>query len=262
MFDISGTEDVVDQVGGIEIDIPDDPDVLKYFNALIEEQNAAMLGWEDRSQWVSYIRKGGHLHLNGRQAIAYARMRYLDSDFHRMKRQQEVLQRVFNKVKKSNPIQIAKFFRAALSHVTTNMTAEELTQMGLVLLPKLGSQIAQFSIPADGCYWMDQDDIWCIRSNYNKMTPILHQFMFGLPIGEFKTVRLVPYTPIEDTDNGYLPEGVKKGSYAGQYYGANGYAGGEVFDGKTMSSGTSPENFIGEPEQKQSLSPTVIPEPF
>ena len=99
-FDIKGAEEIIDAVGGVDVVLPEDEAVLEYLRRLITEQNAALEGWDDRTNWVDNIWEGGPVHLNGRQAVAYSRMRELDTDFARMDRQQEIISKVFSKAKR------------------------------------------------------------------------------------------------------------------------------------------------------------------
>ena len=75
--DFTGFRRLVDALGGIDIDVP----VALYDNEYPTD---------DYGVTTIYIPKGRQ-HLNGEQALQYARSRHQDSDFGRMKRQQQVL---------------------------------------------------------------------------------------------------------------------------------------------------------------------------
>ena len=253
MFNINGAEDIIDAVGGVEVDVPTDPEVLKYLNRLIEEQNAALEGWDDaaRARWSPYVWRGGRQLLNGRQAIAYARMRELDTDFHRMNRQQEVVELLVQKVK-SNLTSLPAVVRSGLSHVTTNLTDWELTQMGLSILPKIGNGIDRLQIPIQGYFWMDNGETWCIRANFNLITPLLHNFVYGKPPAQFTAVALPPYTPLAKTGLEQMPSGVYSGLAADvPYTGAAGDPGGQLLNGEEILAAATAmaqdaDNFAGE----------------
>ena len=75
--------DIVDAVGGIELDISDEE--AEGMKPPMAEQNK-LLG---NKKGTDYLDKGGKkLHVNGNQALAYARLRYVgNADFERTERQ-------------------------------------------------------------------------------------------------------------------------------------------------------------------------------
>ena len=64
--------------------------------------------------------------LNGTQALAYARIRKIDSDFQRSGRQQKVMTQVFSQVSGSSPLQLANLAQACAPYVNTNISNSEL----------------------------------------------------------------------------------------------------------------------------------------
>ncbi|NJP39890.1 hypothetical protein HCH52_02320 [Oscillospiraceae bacterium HV4-5-C5C] len=224
MVNMIDAEKIVDALGGIDVDIPDDQEVLDYLNRLITEQNAIYEGWgEDRSGWVDTIKQGGYQHLNGRQAIAYARMRELDSDYKRMARQREVLYKVYQKARTEDALTLLKTVKTGFSIIRTDMSKTELTQMIFALLPTLNSDIQTLQIPLFGYYWADTDNSWNIHANFNALIPKLQQFIYGQLPSTFEPVSLLPYTPLQVTDQEYIPDGVKDGSSSIANTGASGW---------------------------------------
>jgi LCP family protein required for cell wall assembly len=78
VVDLAGLVSLVDELGGLWIDIP----------APLVDDNYPL---EDGSGWISVSFSPGCQHLDGRMALAYARSRHQDSDYGRMRRQQTVL---------------------------------------------------------------------------------------------------------------------------------------------------------------------------
>ena len=96
--------DVIDQLGGLEIDVPEK--YLPRINAVIYQDNLVLeLPDED-----GYIRKPGLQTLTGKQAQAYARYRYgtKDGDFGRTVRQREVVMKCMEKIKEMSMTQLAE----------------------------------------------------------------------------------------------------------------------------------------------------------
>lgn len=75
--------------------------------------------------YVSLKGEPGVHHLNGFQAMQYARIRKLDSDFKRTARQREVVELMIAKAKKMSYSQLVSVMNKALECVSTNMTANE-----------------------------------------------------------------------------------------------------------------------------------------
>lgn len=113
----------VDAVGGvdIEIDSKEQSDINRY----IEELN------QINGTNSPYIYKTGVLHLDGIQATAYGRLRYIDSDYARTERQREVLMELFNKVKNSNVAQLKKLVELLAPKVLTSLTNTEILDLAM-----------------------------------------------------------------------------------------------------------------------------------
>ena len=80
------------------------------------------------ADWVSmsYLGKAGTYHLDGFQALQYARIRHLDNDFKRTERQRIVVEKLMEKAKTMNLVQLTGLVTSVLSHVYTNMSSDEL----------------------------------------------------------------------------------------------------------------------------------------
>lgn len=113
----------VDAVGGvdIEIDSREQGDINRY----IEELN------QINGTKSPYIYKTGVLHLDGIQATAYGRLRYIDSDYARTERQREVLMELFKKVKSSNVAQLKKLVELLAPKVLTSLTNNEILDLAM-----------------------------------------------------------------------------------------------------------------------------------
>ena len=91
--DFWAVEKIIDAVGGVEVDVSNEEFPL--VNGYLSELNAN----SPEGDYVSEITKTGMQTLNGRQAVAYMRIRYVgDGDFERMQRQREVMQVALGKL--------------------------------------------------------------------------------------------------------------------------------------------------------------------
>ena len=123
--DFSGFKAVIDAMGGIDIE-------LTAKEAEIVEGDQVV----------------GMNHLDGGQALMYARIRKIDDDFERTNRQRKVLTVLFEKIKTMNLIELLLLSNELLPMITTDMTDEELLEYMLKYAPLLGElKIITQSVP-------------------------------------------------------------------------------------------------------------------
>lgn len=126
-----GLIETIDALGGVYIDVQQ--------NEIVHLNNyqISMVGkTTDKKTYtategVDYIavKEPGMQLLNGLQATAYCRIRYVGDDFMRAKRQRTVLAAVMDVCKKSDPATLNKILNAALPNVSTSLDVDEMTAM-------------------------------------------------------------------------------------------------------------------------------------
>ena len=97
-------KDVVDSVGGVKIDVT-----------------------SKEATQIPGITKAGTYNLNGTQALAYGRIRKIDTDYQRTERMRTVIEKVFSKIKKMSPLEMNKLADKILPELHTNITKSEIT---------------------------------------------------------------------------------------------------------------------------------------
>ena len=92
------------------------------------------------------------VHLDGLQAVGYARIRKLDSDFVRTSRQRRVVQAVMTALRGQlyNPLVYARIVDVLCNNLETNMNAVEIASLGMKAL--VCGEIEQMRLPVDGTY--------------------------------------------------------------------------------------------------------------
>lgn len=193
VVNMRGMEQLVDLAGGIMVDVTDGE--LPYLNLNLNEEN---LLYPDTTQ-SKPLTSPGLQQLDGRQSVAYARIRHLDNDYKRMARQRTVLQALFTKFKADNVVTKANVVSKGLSFITTSLTDAEITDMALSIFPLMASEIDQLQIPIKGYYTPGYFGTSSVnRCDYNGMIPLLQQFIFGKTYA-FDAVKLVPESQITAT---------------------------------------------------------------
>lgn len=104
-----------------------------------------------RNDWA--LVKGVN-HLDGEQALAYSRIRKLDSDFYRTERQRNVLTAMIDSVRDMNLSQLNTLAQEVIPLVTTDMSNDQILKYIVELAPLLPDlTINTLRIPADGAYY-------------------------------------------------------------------------------------------------------------
>lgn len=132
-------EQIINSVGGVDIELSE----LEY------------LGLTNQVRTNAVAKADVHVgmnHLDGYDALQYARLRYIDNDWHRIERQRDVMQSVFQQLKKLNLLELNSLLDEVLPLVQTNLTDGDITNL-LLLAPKLmNAEIMEKTIPESGTY--------------------------------------------------------------------------------------------------------------
>lgn len=125
-FNWKAVADVIDLLGGVDIDVS--KAAFYYMNAYIHE-TCLKSGISAQNPAAMYIKKAGPQHLNGVQAVAYARLRYMDSDFERTKRQREVISQCLDLAKKTDLAILTKIIDTVLPQVAFNIDTADIIEL-------------------------------------------------------------------------------------------------------------------------------------
>lgn len=141
---------LVDAVDGVELELTTEE--IEYVNGYLVEYNMLL----NRPQGTDNMDTGvsGLVHLNGAQALAYCRNRYLGTDFGRTERQRKVLEAVIRKLPQTLLTNSTGLFDGLLPNLTTNLTKAECVRLGLMGAGALTYEITADSIPQPGT-WQD-----------------------------------------------------------------------------------------------------------
>lgn len=116
-FNWKGVATAINILGGLDIDLTDEE--FHYINSYITDTvNGTGIG-------SVQLEHAGMNHLDGVQAVAYARLRYTDNDFVRTQRQRKVMEMCFEKAKAADLKTKNDLLGNVLSMVATNMTWQD-----------------------------------------------------------------------------------------------------------------------------------------
>ena len=138
-----GMEDIIDALDGVDIELSNAE--VAHMNGSIQEINE-----HDPDNSVSLVEDSGMQHLNGRQAVAYMRIRKIGTDIARIKRQQNVLSQLFSKAKDINIGQLPGLINTMSSYVRTDIKpASKMIDIATTIMGLKTSEIDKFRYPDD-----------------------------------------------------------------------------------------------------------------
>lgn len=148
MVNFEAFANLVEAVNGVELELSSEE--VAYVNGYLNEYNILT----NRPEGTDYMDTSlsGMLHLNGPQALAYTRNRYLGTDFGRTERQRKVLSAVIKKLPKAAVTNSKELMDGLLPNLTTNLTQNECYELSFYVPTLLTYDMVQSSIPLDGTY--------------------------------------------------------------------------------------------------------------
>ena len=177
-FNWTAVVNAINILGGVDIDIT--PMEFVYINSYITETvNSTGIG-------SVQLTAPGLQHLDGVQAVAYARLRLMDTDYNRTERQRKVISLAFQKAKQADLKTLKGLVEVILPQIATSVTLDD-------MIPFVRN-IDHFDI-TETCGWPYQRAETDIGSRGDCVVPVtlesnviaLHQFFWPD----------VPYTPSE-----------------------------------------------------------------
>ena len=142
--------DFLESIGGVDVNVSQGE--IEQINRNLGEQNR-IFGNSIYTDTIS-TSKAGDIHLNGNQALAYARIRYIGTDFERTKRQRVVMEDALDKIEQMSLTEQSDILKRFLPRVHTDLTTSEILDLGSMALRMKKYEINSFSIPVDGS-WKD-----------------------------------------------------------------------------------------------------------
>lgn len=175
--DFYGLMEIIDAAGGVDMFVtPEELPVLnQYITDMCKESGTGMIpdGY--------YLGESGDLHLNGMQAVAYARIRYVgNSDFERTNRQRKVLSRLIDNCKRMSFSQITRVADVAVTKVSTNMSQSEIWDIINDAMKYIGYEVVTQRVPFDGTFTSDYIDYQqVILPDYVKNVEMMLDGIYG-----------------------------------------------------------------------------------
>lgn len=168
----SGLADIIDEVGGLDINIKENE--IKEINKYVREIS------EIKKQRATPITRPGIQKLNGKQAVAYARIRKVgNGDFDRTERQKEVLTALIVKVQNQGVGKFPYIISRMLPYIETSMSKGEIVKTGTDVFAAGISSVEWCRFPLNGyCKGRIINKAWYLVTDIKATRQHLHKFIY------------------------------------------------------------------------------------
>ena len=138
----NGFKDIVDKVGGIDVDLTEEE--VEYMNSA---KFVHTMNYKGKQNF-----KAGTNHLDGAQALCYARIRRVGDDFARTQRQRTIIQTVCKKAKEESWTKLLGIYESVADDLTTDMDPLQLVSIAFSGYNMGLDSLNSYRVPSDGSY--------------------------------------------------------------------------------------------------------------
>lgn len=159
VVDFAGFRKIVDIMGGVTITIT-------------EAESHYISG-------IAGISGAGTYRLTGDQALEYSRIRQIDSDFRRAKRQRTVLRELFSEFRAESPATQLEAANEMFGYARSNLDPNDILGRLLTLATTVDTTIGQRTIPEEGMYTVNSETTWYMELDWEAQKASLHKYIYG-----------------------------------------------------------------------------------
>lgn len=142
-INFNGFKDIIDTVDGIDVELNE---------AEAEYMNSAEFV-DDMGVKLDRQFSAGANHLNGQEALCYARIRHVgNSDWERTDRQRKVIQTVYSQVREENWTKLLDIYSSVADDLTTDMNNTQIVSIAFSAYSMGLESINSYRVPADHMY--------------------------------------------------------------------------------------------------------------
>lgn len=158
VVDFESFKEIVDTLGGVDIELTQDE--IDYINYQMYKNGQV-------SEYTTITDEPGIVHLDGKEALWYARNRGLTvgedgneigidgDDWDRTSRQRKLLETMFNSMKSADLTKIISIVSSVGPLITTNLKKDEITALVSHSLTYLSYDVEQYYVPEEGLWYYD-----------------------------------------------------------------------------------------------------------
>lgn len=180
VVNLSGFADIIDSIGGIELDVTEAE--MRHVNNIMGyyHKDAQQNGLAEGRDFSPLEQYGEGIHLTGQQALAYSRIRKLDTDYRRTERQRDVLTAIARKLSGQSAAGMAATALRLWNNVRTNISFFDTVQLALKGASAISEGVEQLRLPVDGTFESGTyDGRWEIHADLDRNARLLREFIYG-----------------------------------------------------------------------------------
>lgn len=177
-----GLTQTIDALGGVYIDVTEAeiPHLNNYQISMVGTTTDGKTFTATEGKDYTAVSTPGYQKLNGLQATAYCRIRYIGDDFERARRQRDVLSAVMEQAKKASASDLNKILNKVLPNVATSLDVDEM--VGML------SNVAKYNIVGKDGFPFESNRATgkvggkgscVIPNNLAENVALLHEFLFN-----------------------------------------------------------------------------------
>lgn len=197
VVDFDSFKKIIDTLGGVDIELSQDE--IDYINYQMYKNKQV-----DSSKTITD--SPGVVHLNGQEALWYARNRGLSKgedgneigidgdDWDRTSRQRKLLETIFDSMRNADIGQIVSIVSSVGPLITTNLKKDEITALVTRALTYLDYDVEQYYIPEEGLWYYDDNTpsgsvirISDMEAQRRKFAEFVYEELFTNAVGEQST---------------------------------------------------------------------------
>lgn len=197
VVDFDSFKKIIDTLGGVDIELSQDE--IDYINYQMYKNKQV-----DSSKTITD--SPGVVHLNGQEALWYARNRGLSKgedgneigidgdDWDRTSRQRKLLETIFDSMRNADIGQIVSIVSSVGPLITTNLKKDEITALVTRALTYLDYDVEQYYIPEEGLWYYDDNTpsgsvirISDMEAQRRKFAEFVYEELFTNAMGEQST---------------------------------------------------------------------------
>ena len=169
--------DIVYIIGGVDINVNEKE--IHHLNEVIKECYG--VNHEDTKN-IEYITSSGNHNLNGYQALAYARIRKLDTIYKRDERQRLILTNIAHKLSDVSISKYPQIAKSILRHIKVNIAFNKIIDLAFIAHELASYDISQLEFPISEYREegrIGEKGTYVVKWDKNKNIELLHQFIYG-----------------------------------------------------------------------------------